>query len=149
VIERLLSSRRGTAAIEFAMAAPLFLMLLFGSVEFGRLLWTKQALQEAATAGARCMALAQGSTVDSSNLCLSGGSYSSTATQTYVQTEAAKWGITLPTADITPTSNATCGGTTGFSQVSIASSFTSVVPQLVGLSGAVAINASACYPNNS
>jgi Flp pilus assembly protein TadG len=136
----------GTAAIEFAMLAPLFLVLLFGTIEFGRLLWTKQALQEAATAGARCMAIAQGSIPNGS--CVSGGSYSSSQTQTYVQQQAGNWGISLPTADITPNNNATCGGTTGFSQVSIASTFSSVVPKLVDLSGAIALNASACYPNN-
>jgi Flp pilus assembly protein TadG len=31
----------GAAVIEFALVAPMFLMLLFGSIEFGRLLWTQ------------------------------------------------------------------------------------------------------------
>jgi hypothetical protein len=79
---------------------------------------------------------------------VSGGVYSSSHTQTFVQTEAGKWGVTLPTSDITPNNNATCGGTSGFSEVTIASSFTSLVPRLILLGGAVSLNASACYPNN-
>lgn len=50
----------GSAVIEFAMVAPVFLMLVFGCIEFGRLLWTQQALQQTAIAGVRCMAIAQG-----------------------------------------------------------------------------------------
>jgi Flp pilus assembly protein TadG len=69
----------GTAAIEFALVAPAFLGLLFGTVEFGRLLWTEQALQETAIAGARCMAILQ-------SACTAGGRYYSSAnTTTYVQ----------------------------------------------------------------
>jgi Flp pilus assembly protein TadG len=89
-VRLLADGESGSAAIEFALAAPLFLMLLFGTVEFGRLLWVKQALQEAAVAGARCMALAQGSILNGS--CTSGGSYSSSQTQSYVQQVASGWG---------------------------------------------------------
>ena len=49
----------GAIAVEFAILAPVFLALVFGTIEFGRLMWTYQALQETAIAGARCMALPQ------------------------------------------------------------------------------------------
>jgi Flp pilus assembly protein TadG len=55
----LTSASDGTTAVEFALVAPMFLMLVFGAIEFGRILWTEQALQETAIAGARCMAIAQ------------------------------------------------------------------------------------------
>ncbi len=55
-------ARGGTTAVEFALVLPMFLMLVFGGIEFGRLLWMKEALQETAIAGARCVAIAQGST---------------------------------------------------------------------------------------
>jgi Flp pilus assembly protein TadG len=127
----------GTVAIEFALVAPLFLMLLFGSVEFGRLLWTKQALQEAATAGARCMGIAQSSCASASQ------------TQTYVQQVARGWGISLSTAAITASNTATCGGSTAaFSQVSIASTFSSAASTLIRLARSISLSASACYPNN-
>ena len=41
------------------------------------------------------------------------------------------------------------GGGNGFSQVTLTSTFNSVVPQLIELStGGITLTASACYPNN-
>lgn len=130
----------GATAVEFAFVAPMFLMLVFGTVEFGRLLWTKQALQETAIAGARCVAIAQGSNPTSSP-CASSG------TTTYITNVAKAWGLTL--ASIDP-STPTTGGCAGLSQVTLTSTFTSVVPSLIqlGASG-ITLTASACYPNNS
>jgi len=124
--ESLVAACGGTTAIEFALVAPIFMMFLFGTIEFGRLLWTEQALQETAIAGARCMAIAQGTT--QSSACASSGTYSS---------------ITLNNA-------ATCGGTAGFSQVTLTSTFVTAVPQLVQLAaGGTSLTATACYPNNT
>jgi Flp pilus assembly protein TadG len=138
----------GATAVEFALVLPMFLMLVFGSIEFGRLLWTRQALQEAAIAGARCMAIAQGSTQHSS--CASSGSYSAATTKSYIQSVASGWGLTVPTSGIAlyPTGSST--GCTGLSQVTLTSTFTSVVPKLVRLAaGGTTLTATACYPNNS
>lgn len=136
---RFLRARDGATAVEFALVVPMFLMLVFGAIEFGRLLWTKEALQETAIAGARCVAIAQGSTTSSP--CASGG------TTAYIQTVAKAWGLTLAT--ITP-STPTSGGCKGLSQVTLTSTFSSVVPNLVQLStGGISLTASACYPNNS
>jgi Flp pilus assembly protein TadG len=134
----------GTSAIEFAFVAPAFLALLFGTIEFGRLLWTEQALQETAIAGARCMAILQSG-------CTAGGRYYSSAnTTTYVQQVASQWGVTLQSGDIQLTPNASCGGTIGFSQVTITSTFTTPVPQIVLLAaGGTSLSATACFPNNS
>jgi Flp pilus assembly protein TadG len=52
------SSRRGAAAVEFALIAPLFFLLLFGIIEFGRALMVQQMLVNAARAGARIAILA-------------------------------------------------------------------------------------------
>ena len=138
----------GTTAVEFALVAPIFLMFVFGVVEFGRLLWTQQALQETAIAGARCMAIAQGTTQNSP--CASGGSYSSTITTSYIQTVASGWGLTIPSSGVSLNSSATCAGTAGFSQVTLTSNFVTVVPQIVLLpAGGKSLSATACYPNNS
>jgi Flp pilus assembly protein TadG len=137
----------GTAAIEFALVAPIFLGLVFGTIEFGRLLWTKQVLQQTAIAGARCMAIAQGQIQNSS--CASSGSYSSTSTTAYIQSVASGWGLSVPTSNITLNNAATCGGESGFSEVQITSTFNTPVPQLVQLAaGGTTLTASACYPNN-
>src|SRR5437899_784452 len=39
--------RRGTAAVEFALVAPLFLLLVFGILDFGRLFYVQETLQHA------------------------------------------------------------------------------------------------------
>ena len=137
----------GATAVEFALVVPMFLMLVFGAIEFGRILWTKQALQETAVAGARCMAIAQGTKPNGS--CASSGSYSSSSATTYVQNVAKGWGLSVPSSGVALNNAASCGGTTGFSQVTLTSTFNSVVPQLIELStGGITLTASACYPNN-
>ena len=46
-------SERGTSLLEFAIAATVFLTVLFAIVEFGRVLWVHNALTDAARRGAR------------------------------------------------------------------------------------------------
>jgi hypothetical protein len=125
----------------------MFLMLVFGCVEYARLLWTDIALQQTAISGARCMGIAQGTVQNSS--CASGGAYSSSTTKSYIQTIASGWGLSLATTDITLNNGATCGGTSGFSQVTLNTTFTTVVPQFVMLAaGGTSLTATACFPNN-
>ena len=50
---RISQSERGAALVEFAIGATLFLTATFAVIEFGRLLWTHQALADAARRGAR------------------------------------------------------------------------------------------------
>ncbi len=45
--------RRGAAAVEFAIVAPLFLMLVFGMIEFGRMVMVQQVITNASREGAR------------------------------------------------------------------------------------------------
>lgn len=53
MLARLARDRRGIAAVEFALLAPVFLGLLVGAVETGRLLWTRSVLQFAVEEAAR------------------------------------------------------------------------------------------------
>lgn len=46
-------SQRGSTVAEFAVVAGLFFMIIFGIIEFGRLLYTHNALTDAARRGAR------------------------------------------------------------------------------------------------
>lgn len=50
-------SKRGSAAIEFAVILPIFLTLLFGMVEFGRVLSVQHVVNSAAREGARVASL--------------------------------------------------------------------------------------------
>ena len=46
-------TRTGASLLEFAIAATVFLTVLFAVVEFGRALWVHNALSDAARRGAR------------------------------------------------------------------------------------------------
>ena len=77
------SERRGVAAVEFALIAPVFLLLVLGVIEFGRLLMVQQVLTNASREGAR-RAVVEGATVAEVKQvvsdCLTNASISSTAT---------------------------------------------------------------------
>lgn len=46
-------TRQAAACVEFAIAAPFIFMLIFGSIEFSRIVMIKQALTNAAREGSR------------------------------------------------------------------------------------------------
>jgi Flp pilus assembly protein TadG len=45
--------RRGASAVEFAVIAPVFFMLIFGMIEYGRLIMVQQIITNASREGAR------------------------------------------------------------------------------------------------
>ena len=47
------TKRHGVAAVEFAFVAPLFFLLVFGMIEFGRMLMVQQVITNASREGAR------------------------------------------------------------------------------------------------
>ena len=47
------NKERGASLVEFSIAATVFLTIMFGVIEFGRALWTHNALADAARKGAR------------------------------------------------------------------------------------------------
>jgi Flp pilus assembly protein TadG len=147
----LATARDGATAVEFALVVPMFFMLVFGAIEFGRVLWTKQALQQTAIAGARCMAIAQASNASqNTGSCASSGAYSSSNTNTYIENVASGWGLSLTASNISLNTSVSSGGCAGLSQVTLTSTFNSVVPQIVQLAaGGTTLTATACYPNNS
>jgi hypothetical protein len=58
-------NRQGAAAVEFAIVAPVFFLVIFGMIEFGRALMVQQVLTNASREGAR-VAVLDGSTSTSS-----------------------------------------------------------------------------------
>lgn len=134
---------RGATAVEFALIGVPLLLLIFGIVEFGRLMWTREALHHSAIAGARCMGMTQ-------SACGTAGAYDVKMTQDYVVSQAGSWSVHLSTANITLNPAATCGGVTGFSQVTVAYTFQSLAPALIStLTGGRQLVATACFPNHA
>jgi Flp pilus assembly protein TadG len=52
-VQKLRQSERGSTAIEFALILPVLASLVFGAIDFGRMLWFKEVLVNAARVGAR------------------------------------------------------------------------------------------------
>ncbi|EMI15632.1 TadE-like protein [Rhodopirellula maiorica SM1] len=50
-------NRVGAAAVEFALVVPIFLLLVFGIIEFGRVVMVQQILVNASREGARAAAV--------------------------------------------------------------------------------------------
>lgn len=108
----LASDTRGATAIEFALLAPVFLMLLFGIIEVGRLMWVKQVLTETAFNAARCAALAAPCKAASD-------------VQGYAATRALRWGLKVDGTLVDYTASTTCDGNAGMAQVKISYTFAS------------------------
>ena len=47
ILRRLAGSRRGATAVEFAMVAPIFIIMVAGVFEMGRAMWIKSSMQYA------------------------------------------------------------------------------------------------------
>ena len=50
-------NRQGAAVVEFAVVAPIFILLVFGMIEFGRMVMVQQVLTNASREGARLAVL--------------------------------------------------------------------------------------------
>lgn len=133
--------RSGANAVEFALLSIPLLMVLFGTVEFGRMYWAQHVLQETANAGARCAGVLQSG-------CAQNGVYNATSTISYITSRAATDGITLTGTNITVNNNTSCSGLSGFTSVQISYTFTTVLPSfLTALASGPALSATACFPN--
>ncbi len=83
------TSERGAAAVEFAILLPVLLMLVLGTIEFGRAYNAQITLTNAARDGVRVMAIANDP----------GGA------QTAAKNAAASVSTTIPTSDVTLSTN--------------------------------------------
>lgn len=118
---RLLRSERGASAVEFALLAGPFLLLLFGVVEFSRGLWTRQVLLDVTTSAARCVAVVQQECADAK------GDYSLKVTEGFVLNQARGLGVKLR-EPIVVRDNTTCNGLDGFAYVELEANFESIFP---------------------
>lgn len=142
-LRALTRTRKATTAVEFAVCALAMVLIVVGFAEFGRLVWTTEVLQEAVSEGARCMGLR-------ANSCAAAGVYSSANTKAYVVSRATAAGVVITPAAVSLSNVASCGGATGFSQVSINYNFATVAPALVAvLADGFTVSVAACFPNNT
>lgn len=134
---------RGATAVEFALIALPLIMLLFGIIEYGRLQWTRGALESVATSGARCIGIGQ-------TECALSGVYNAGRTQAFILQTASSFSIQLEPADITIDNSATCNGVTGFAEVTLRYTFETALPFIFGQLGTgVPLTAVECFPHQS
>lgn len=142
-VKRFRTGAEGGSAVEFAIVTFPLLLFIFGTIEFGRLMWTREALQQTAISGARCMGMTQ-------TACGTAGVYSAAMTSNYIQAQAALWSIPLTSSNMTLNASTSCGGVAGFSQVSLNYRFNTAVPLLItALAAGANLSAIACFPNHT
>ena len=134
-LRALLLDPRGAVAIEFAAIALPFLLLLAGTIEVSRFLWTRHALQDSASVGARCLGLGVAP-------CFDGGAMDRPATVAFVRQQAEAWAIRIPQDAVLLEAIGDCHGLAEFARVEIQHSFTSVLPLLPDIQ----IEVEACFP---
>lgn len=82
--------------------------------------------------------------------CAPSGAYSASQTVGFVQRQASAFYVVVPSGGVTLSPNVSCLGVAGFSQVTIAYTFQTAVPLLLGsLAERIAIQAVACFPNQA
>lgn len=131
-LRRLSAERDGTAALQFALVAPIFLSLVLFTLGAGLLLWAKGVMQMAAVRTARCTAIASPDCPDPT---------------AYATSVLKAWGVAgiVPAVGVSVRSASTCDGTVGrFSAVVITGSGPA---GLVSPLSSMTLSASACYPS--
>lgn len=131
---RFLRDRSGVTIVEFAILLPFFLVLIFGIIEFGQLMFFQAALQHAVTNAARCYS--EFATANALGATNTPPDCSTTANvQTVAQQQA--FGLNLPagTFTATPSASGNC--------VAANYPFKLAIPFL---SRTVVLTAQSCYP---
>ncbi len=119
---RNLADKRGTAAVEFALVLPMFLILLIGGFFCAFMLFTAGGLHYAVERAARCAKV-------QTSVCTS-----TTATQNYAQTQFSGYGVTPVFTAV----STTCG-----QQVTGSATF---AMNIYVRTISIPLTATACYP---
>ncbi|WP_020179753.1 TadE/TadG family type IV pilus assembly protein [Methylopila sp. M107] len=132
----------GATAVEFSIIVIPLLLSLLGSVEFGRMLWTRQSMSEVAIMASRCIGLPQ-------TECSASGVRDAAKTRTFALSLASNWKLPLTDANVAIDTAATCGGAAGFSKITITYKFATAVPQLIKQLADNPMTVSSCFPNST
>jgi Flp pilus assembly protein TadG len=130
-VGRLIADRRGAAVAETAIVMPVFVLLIFGVIESGLLMFAQLSLDNAVGAAARCAAV-------NTNRC---------DTQAHIQSYALAQAVGVPrltVANFTAPAPPICNN--GSTQVSATYNFTSLVGTYVPFISALTLKAAAQYP---
>ena len=118
----LCTGQSGSVALEYGIILPVVFVLVLGTIDLGRLIWTAVTLSRAIEAAARCGSV-------NTNLC-------GTASQIQQDAVSEAWTLTVTSSNFAVASQA-CG-----LNVSASYTFTFFTPGL----GSVTLNPAACFP---
>lgn len=126
--------RRGVAAMEFAVVAPLFLSILFAIVAFGTSMTSLNAMQSGATMAARSMAIGAATFSGTGVTCGTGVALNAGTAENHACRALPTWG----TYTVTATQNCS---TLSDSVVITASGSTAMIGDVFGLLNGLVLNA--------
>jgi Flp pilus assembly protein TadG len=124
-LARIWRDQGGASAVEFALIAPVFFLLIFGIIACGLLFWTQVGLQHGAEMAARCASI-------NSTLCPSNNP---SAITNYAMQQTL--GLSLPAS--------TFAYTTPACRNQVSASYTFQFPDILNL-GPLTLTAQACFP---
>jgi Flp pilus assembly pilin Flp len=128
VANKIWRDERGATALEFAILAPVFFLLILGIIAFGLLFWTQVGLQHGAVMAARC------ASIDTIN-CPNVGNPS----KIYDYAIQQAFGLSLPPSTFNLTTPPPpCGN-------EVTATYTFVFPDILNLSP-LTLKALACFP---
>lgn len=133
-VSRFGGDEKGATAVEFALVLPVMILMILGVIEGNRYLWSQQAVQEATSHTARCMAIG------------TDGCETIDGVKAYAEQRASKVGVKINTADVTALANQNCNGTDNMSKVVISVPYASPLTSLIPVFPKT-LNAEACFPN--
>ena len=125
VANKIWRDERGATALEFAILAPVFFLIILGIIAFGLLFWTQVGLQHGAEMAARCASI-------NTTLCPNGNP---SAITNYAMQQA--FGLSLPASTFTYSTPA-CGN-------QVSATFAFVFPDILNLRP-LTLTAQACFP---
>ncbi|CAM5319039.1 hypothetical protein ATER59S_00993 [Aquamicrobium terrae] len=127
--------------MEFTIILIPFILLTFGTVEYGRISWIREQMNDVAITVARCMGVLQ-------SACAVDGQYSQEKTVALVASMARARSVPLAADNIELNRGTGCGAAADLSEVRIDFSIVSTVPIVMTLlSGGLPLSANACFPN--
>ena len=110
--------RKGATAVEFALVVPVFLVMVMGVVEVGRVLWIKATMQHAVEQTTRYFMVNNAACVSDLATCL-------TSLQTYATSRLGESG--MATGGFTVTAAETTISSTTYMSISVTYNFTPIV----------------------
>jgi Flp pilus assembly protein TadG len=131
-VRQLVADLCGATMVETAIVLPVFLLLIFGVIEGGALMFAQLTLDNAVATAARCAAI-------NTTLC---------GTQANIQSYTVSQAVGLPNLTTAMVNATACSGNTGntVTTVSATYTFTSMVGNYVPYINSLTLKAAAQYP---